>query len=245
MLFFTNFAYANLYINNIPDGCNFYDTVGTMSAWFEPNTHTCNAGYYVPANYDGCQKCLSGHTCTGGTFLFDENNNHGIFYATLFAEDVQNGCDTALFNDGGYFFASFEPNQHICNTGYYMPANYDGCIICPTDSYCPGGTYTFNTTIPQGIVSCDAGLFAPSGMWESAQCGRILHVGDGFVYLRATKKTSPSLHLDLDHDGVADYFGNMTTLDVPMSRDTQRKLKVRYNNTTYSIYDDSVELPTE
>ena len=103
-------------------------------------------------------------------------------------------------------------------------------------------TYTFNETLTQGIVSCDAGLFAPSGMWEVAQCGRILHVGDGFVYLRATKKTTPSVNVDLDHDGVADYFGNMTTLDVPMSSGTQRKLKLRWDNTTYSVYDDSVDL---
>ena len=91
-------------------------------------------------------------------------------------------------------------------------------------------------------MSCALGLFAPNGMWESAQCGRILHVGDGFVYLRATKKTEHALHLDLNHDGVADYFGNMTTLDVPMSRETPRKLKVRMNGTVYSIYDDSVDL---
>ena len=77
---------------------------------------------------------------------------------------------------------------------------------------------------------------------ESAQCGRILHVGDEVVYLRSTKKTTPSVNVDLDHDGVADYFGNMTTLDVPMSRETPRKLKVRMNGTVYSIYDDSVDL---
>jgi hypothetical protein len=130
----------------------------------------------------------------------------------------------------------------VCEMGEYLPAHWYQCEQCPENNYCVGGTYPYSETITSGITQCASGLFAPSGMWESAQCGRILHVGDGFVYLRATKKTSPALHLDLDHDGVADYFGNMTTLDVPMSRDTQRKLKVRYNNTTYSIYDDSVEL---
>ena len=138
--------------------------------------------------------------------------------------------------------ASYDDLRVSCNPGYYLPADSESCTICPTDSYCSGGTYTFNETTAQGITACATGLFAPAGMWEAAQCGRILHVGDGFVYLRSTKKTTPALHLDLDHDGVADYFGNMTTLDVPMSRDTQRKLKVRYNNITYSVYDDSVDL---
>ena len=134
-----------------------------------------------------------------------------------------------------------EPHTHICDTGTYFPTTTDGCVECPENNYCPGGTYTYNGT-NLGITQCPAGLYSPAGMWEATQCGRILHVGDGFVYLRATKKTSPSLHLDLNHDGVADYFGNMTTFDVPMSRETSRKLKVRYNNTTYSIYDDSVDL---
>ena len=123
-----------------------------------------------------------------------------------------------------------------------MPANYDGCVICPVDNYCGGGTYTFNETVAQGIVSCGAGLFAPSGMSSSNQCGRILHIGDNVVYLHSVKKTTPALHVDIDQDGTADYFGNMTTLDVPMTRGTERKLKLQYDGVTYSVYDDSVDL---
>jgi hypothetical protein len=213
-----------------------------MSAWFEPNVYTCNTGYYVPVNADGCQKCLSGHTCNGGTFSFNEFTNQGIFYANSFVENVPQGCDKALFDDGGYFFASFEPNQHTCTPGYYMPANYDGCVICPVDSYCVGGTYTFNETVPQGIVSCGAGLFAPSGMSSLTQCGRILHIGENVVYLHSVKKTTPALHVDIDLDGTADYFGNMTILDVPMTHGTDKKLKLQYDGVTYSVYDDSVDL---
>ena len=231
-----NIAYGVIYTENVSNGCVYS---ANIDALFEPNTHVCSAGYYLPANTDGCVVCPSGVTCGGGTYNFNENRSQGISYAKQMNTDIVHGCDAGL---SGAWTALFEPNQHICAPGYYMPANMDGCRLCPADSYCVGGTYTFNETLTQGIVSCASGLFAPSGMWESAQCGRILHVGDGFVYLRATKKTSPSLHLDLDHDGVADYFGNMTTLDVPMSRDTQRKLKVRYDNTTYSVYDDSVDL---
>ena len=130
----------------------------------------------------------------------------------------------------------------VCGVGEYLPAHWYECKTCPENHYCAGGTYPYSEILTQGMTACGVGLFAPAGMWEAAQCGRILHIGDGFVYLRATKKTTPALHLDLDHDGIADYFGNMTTMDVPMSHGTQRKLKVRYNNTTYSIYEDSVDL---
>lgn len=71
------------------------------------------------------------------------------------------------------------------------------------------------------------------------QCGRALYVGDGFVYMRGVKKTTPSLHVKLG-DNI--FYGNATTLDVPMSSNTQRKLKVLYDNTIYSIYDDSIDL---
>ena len=138
--------------------------------------------------------------------------------------------------------AMYDDLQVSCAQGYYLPADAEECVLCLENNYCVGGTYTFNETIAQGITACGAGLFAPAGMWEPEQCGRILHVGDGFVYLRSTKITEHALHVDLDHDGIADYFGNMTTLDVPMSAGTERKLKVRYDNTTYSIYDDSVDL---
>jgi uncharacterized repeat protein (TIGR02543 family) len=139
------------------------------------------------------------------------------------------------------FYAKW--NQIIsCPTRYYLPANTDGCVICPVDSYCGGGTYTFNETVPQGIVSCGAGLFAPSGMSSLTQCGRILHIGDEIVYLHSVKKTTPALHVDIDQDGTADFFGNMTTLDVPMTRGTDKKLKLQYDGVTYSVYDDSVDL---
>ena len=116
------------------------------------------------------------------------------------------------------------------------------CALCPENNYCPGETLNYGATTSNGKITCPTGDYAPAGMWEPEQCGRILHVGDGFVYLRSTKKTEHALNVDMDHDGIADYFGNMTTLDVPMSRGTQRKLKVRWDNVTYSIYDDSVDL---
>jgi hypothetical protein len=240
-IFFAIIFHANLafgyFSENIIDGCGTLLS-DNMRAAFQINEYTCANGYFLPADTLGCVACPIDATCSGGTYQYNETFEQGRTRNTLMTQNQPNACSY------GYkkMFAIFQISQYDCAPGYYLPANATACVMCPADSYCPGGTYTFNETVTQGIVSCASGLFAPAGMRESAQCGRILHVGDGFVYLRATKKTSPSLHLDLDHDGVADYFGNMTTLDVPMSRDTQRKLKVRYNNTTYSVYDDSVEL---
>ena len=120
-----------------------------------------------------------------------------------------------------------------CTPGQYL--NLGSCQSCPENSYCTGGT--------SAALACSAGTYSPAGSGEAAQCGRILHLGDEVLYLRSTKITSPALHFDVDHDGVADYFGNMTTADVAMHAGSERKFKVKSGNITYSVYDDTVTIP--
>ena len=240
-MLFARFVRADYITQNVSDGCA--SNLSNIYAIYSANQYNCGAGYYVPANHDGCVVCPAGSICVGGTYSFNETMSQGMERLRSVSVNVNYGCDRdLLLYSPSLFFAQFTPNQHTCATGYYMPANYDGCQLCPTNNYCGGGTYTFNENLAQGIASCASGLFAPTGMWESAQCGRILHIGDQIVYLRATKKTTPSVNVDIDNDGVADFFGNMTTLDVPMTNGTQRKLKLSYGGQTYSVYDDSVDL---
>ena len=224
---------------NISYGCAADFPLGGFSvAIFEPNQHTCSVGYYMPAGYDGCLACPSDATCAGGTFAFNETMSQGIVYEKM-TQNIPQGCAVDL-PLGGFSVAIFEPTVYTCNPGYYLPANTDGCVICPANSYCPGGAYTFNENDIQGITACATGLYAPMGMWQVDQCGHILHIGEEIVYLRTTKKTLHALHIDVDHDGIADYFGNMTTADVPMHAGTTQKLKVQFAGQTYSVYDDTV-----
>ena len=225
-VFITNYAFAEFVCGE----------ASVYRAIYDINSYTCAPGEFLPANTLGCVSCPNGFTCPGGTFNFDPDNIQGI-YITSITGVTNNVCADNLNN---LWLAIYEPNQHTCATGYYMPANYDGCAPCPADSYCPGGHYTFNETTPQGITACAVGLYAPAGMWEPEQCGRILHVGENVLYLRANKKTTHAVHFDVDGDGVADYFANMTTADVPMHAGTTRKLKVQFAGQTYSVYDDTV-----
>lgn len=232
-------ATAVEYSENVPNACgvnfpHYLQAIITLSQY------TCQSGYFLPAYTEGCRACPSGYTCNGGTFTFNETEAQGLTKTENI--HTQNEPNLCAVNIPHHLRAIFEPNQHTCNPGYYMPANTDGCVICPADSYCSGGTYTFNETTAQGITACATGLYAPTGMWESAQCGRILHIGDEVVYLRTTKKTLHALHIDVDQDGIADYFGNVTTADVPMHAGTTRKLKLQFNGQVYSIYDDTVNV---
>lgn len=49
-----------------------------------------------------------------------------------------------------------------------------------------------------------------------------------------------AVHFDFDHNGVADFFANMTTIDVPMHTGSSRRLHIKLNDVTYSVYDDTI-----
>ena len=207
-------------------------------AVYDAHAHTCDTGEFLPANYDGCVACPANATCNGGTFYFNENKYYGMTMDSVSIAQINKACAN---NFPKKLSAQYDRNQYTCNPGYYVPANTDGCVVCPANSYCPGGTYTFNETLDQGITACATGLYAPTGMWESAQCGHILHIGENVLYLRSTKKTTHALHFAVG--GNEFFFANATTADVPMHAGTNRRLKIKFNDVVYSIYDDTVVVP--
>ena len=124
-----------------------------------------------------------------------------------------------------------------------MPANTDGCVKCPENSYCAGGTYTFNETMTQGITACPDGMFAPVGMWAESQCGRKLYVGGEYLYLHQSP-AEPAEHRLYARIETRVYYANATPIsekpDLKMSANAQRALHVKIGNVEYLIHDDSV-----
>ena len=136
--------------------------------------------------------------------------------------------------------ASCAITTYNCDAGTYLPRGTETCATCLENHYCPGGGYTYNTTNDGGITACPSGSYAPTGMSQAAQCGRILHIGNATMYLRTVKNTIPSLNFDINNDGVPDLFGNITTTETNISRGVSNKFKVSNGATTYYIYDDSI-----
>ena len=232
-------AFADqLILSDIPNGCSSgLNTDTYLYATFTKNQYQCNSGYYVPANNDGCVVCPEYYDCNGGTFTFNEDIDQGNKFKTQVTENIRNGCKEDFlraYNNIANITATFTPNVHNCNPGYYLPAGVDECRPCLLNHYCVGGTYTFNETTAQGITPCPNGTFAPTG--SSVCYPHILHVGNDNIYLKQTKQTTPSLNVQIGNDI---FYANMTITPTYMNKDSTHYFKTIYNDTVYYICDDT------
>ena len=178
-----------------------------------------------------------------------------VFIDNVAAENIlppgTNNPNTCLFqniNTYGettvHMIPVYQDTIFNCPRGHYLPQLSEACDKCPENFYCPGGEYLYSEN-DVGIFACPNGTFTRTGMWELTQCGRILHVGNDVLYLRSSQKTSPSLNFDMNSDGIAEFFGNMTLANIPMNSQTDKKLKINKNNQIYYVYDDSIDPSTE
>ena len=205
-------------------------------AIYEPNSYTCNSGQYLPANTLGCVSCPNSWTCPGGTFDFDADIFQGTFFESIPNNTINNICAT---NFPGDLFAVYEPNQHTCSPGYYLPANTDSCTICPSGNKCIGGTYTFNETTAQGIEPCPSN--AQYVLAGSAVCySRILHLSrenpNDIIYLKDTATTTPAFHVSFNGNT---FHANLTTTPTYITSVSTRYLTVMVDGVEYYVCDDS------
>ena len=237
LFFITIRAFCDDYITqNIINGCG---ETSHYTAEFEPITYNCLSGQFLPAGAISCQQCPQTHTCPGGTFSFKANQTQGLSEGDILVTDAIGSCSTQ-FNQS--FSAIFEPIAYTCAPGYYLPADTEGCVICPANNKCIGGTYTFNETTNQGIELCPSSApHAPAG--SSVCYPHILHLSNerpnDIIYLKSTKTTTPALNVDMNNDGVADVFANMTTTRATMTSASEHYLKILVEGVEYYVCDDS------
>ena len=160
-------------------------------------------------------------------------------------------CDDGEYSAGGTATSCTACLDNYTTSGDAL-TNHDSASDCKI--YCDGGSYIAvanatqcspvgagywapSSTIPQGSVgsrnACASGLTTIGsgfGADEAGDCGRVLNVGDEKIYLRSTKKTTPSLNISINGDV---FYGNMSTA-------TKGSLRINSGGTTYSVYDDSM-----
>ena len=127
------FAYYN---ETIPNQCGIVNN--KMYAIFTPNVHTCSAGYFLPANIDGCRPCPNGYVCNGGTFSFNERQSQGIVYKTTIRENIPYACAKNMPHD---MVAIFNPNTININWSDTdmadVIANNAGSVVYDSDIRTP------------------------------------------------------------------------------------------------------------
>ena len=143
-----------------------------------------------------------------------------------YGTSTSNGASTCwllkdgLSCDGGYYNKSQSASTRatvLSNACIAVGAGYWSATGGLTRTQCGSGL----TTIGYG-----------AGADEAGDCGRILHAGNHTIYLRNTKKTTPSLNVDIN--GTV-FYGNMTR------GTTYGKFRVNKGGTVYSVHNDATE----
>ena len=177
----------------------------------------------------GCQITSNNTACTGTSVC--ATNKYSDACASVCIS-----CNTA----DGYGNSGTTAANHAgqasckvtCSGGQYVPTAGGGCVNVGVGYWGAGGTVSETATLIR--TQCATGLTtigSGAGADEAGDCGRVLNIGSQKIYLRSDKKTDRALHVDINGNV---FYGNMsTTIDGP--------LKINYNGTTYSVYDDSME----
>ncbi len=152
------------------------------------------------------------------------SNLSGFVPDTLFA-GLNN--DNKLGVMGGIFNATSlttkcPPRYYQYITGFEQDWNKKvACAPCPDD-------------FPNSVL----------GATDARMCYRgnlrKLHVNDDTVGLLSYKTTEPALHVVVDD---ALYYGAMTPIETNIMRDSTNKLKIKYNDMIYHVYDITTIVP--
>lgn len=116
-----------------------------LYAIFTPKTITCDTDQFLPANSETCSNCPTGYTCTGGTFIFNEQKSQGIDFTQKISNSGNSVCSV---NFPSELYATFRPktitltyNDGVGNTSSGT-CTYDGLVTLPEPPTRPGYTFT-------------------------------------------------------------------------------------------------------
>ena len=182
------------------------------------------AGKYIVNNTNASlTTCPAGSYCSGGNIYWPNTGNITT-------------CPTG-YTDGGTGLYAQNQCKTTCGAGQCLPTANGQCTNAGVGNWSAGGVVAYGSTLTCNACGNDMTTIGYGyGADEAADCGRILHVGANHVYLRSVKKTTPSLNVKI---GDTVFYGNMSTTATNMSDGISQKLKMKYGNATYSVYDDS------
>ena len=177
----------------------------------------------------GC-KITSNNTACTGTAVCATNTYSDARASVCIACNTTNGYKNIGTDKSAH--AGIASCKVYCSDGQYVPVAGDGCVDVGVGYWGVGGGVAQNATLARN--ACASGLTTIGfglGANEAGDCGRVLNVGDEKIYLRSTKKTTPSLNISINGDV---FYGNMSTATSGGS-----SLRINSGGATYRVYDDS------
>ena len=177
-----------------------------------------------------------------------------MFATNAFADDAAISFDASTANCFGSnignatsgtvkFKARWRRKVIPCVAGQYVPAGSETTLKCPVNSFCPGPLapntgFEYSETIAQGIETCPDNLKSPAGSKKLGDCGRILHVGGGIMYMHQERPVDgPVLVIKI---GSEKYYANLSNENNVMTLGSDKKLHIKYNSANYTAFDNSV-----
>ncbi|MDW2995938.1 MAG: hypothetical protein R8M71_03185 [Alphaproteobacteria bacterium] len=124
---------------------------------------------------------------------------------------------------GGYIANKYDTKCTDSGVGFWAPRSYVSYGQTSTPHKCP-----------ENMTSSGHGMSAD----EIDDCGRILWVNNKPIYLRNTKKTTPSLNVKL---GDSIFYANTTPMTTLVGfTNLNSNLHIKHNNVIYLVHDDGL-----
>ena len=186
----------------------------------------CNDGFYRDGNE--CLVCPDGMECVGGGVICPigmyANKNQCMPCPTGYTDAQTTGAQSInacqkRCGGGSYIATAQSTTCENVGSDYWIAENYTNYGAIGTRNMCDSGM----TTLGYG-----------TGADEASDCGRTLHIGENEIHLRSGRQTTPSLVIRYPDQTLL--YGNLST-------DTHGHVRIRFNNKTYSVYDESIIEP--
>ena len=230
-------------------------------SWYTA-AHTVAAGSTTPSST--VKACLTNYATPNTTTRTDHDASNDCRISCAAGTRIASANATSCTTPAGNWYVGphsvaqgSTSSVSSCLTNYTISgtaaSNHDAANDCKIS--CGGGSYIAKanatscsavgagywaaaSTISQGSAGvrnqCDAGLTtigSGAGADEEDDCGRVLNFNGEKIYLRSGKKTTPSLNVGING---TTFYGNLGTGSVG-------SLRIKSGNTTYSVYDDSMQ----
>ncbi len=224
----TNTSYNTYYNNNLPctNGAENSYYTGAGSPDGNDCPWVCNDGFYRDGNE--CLVCPDGMECVGGGIICPigmyANKNQCMPCPTGYTDAQTTGAQSInacqkRCGGGSYIATAQSATCENVGSNYWIAENYTNYGAIGTRNMCDSGM----TTLGYG-----------TGADEASDCGRTLHIGENEIHLRSGRQTTPSLVIRYPDQTLL--YGNLST-------DTHGHVRIRFNNKTYSVYDESMIEP--